>query len=99
MKPIRVGARVYFALREERIGIPKVYSFPSLALACGKSIRWLASELGHACPEFTLRVYAHALREEEADLSFLDFAGTKRPYTAHPEAPPSADRVSPRKKW
>ena len=25
-----------------------------------------------------LRVYAHALREEETDLSFLDFGGTKR---------------------
>ena len=29
-------------------------------------------------PELTLRVYAHALREEEADLGFLDFGGTKR---------------------
>jgi hypothetical protein len=26
----------------------------------------------------TLRVYAHALREEEKDLSFLDLGGTKR---------------------
>ena len=26
----------------------------------------------------TRRVYAHALREEETDLSFLDFGGTKR---------------------
>ena len=26
----------------------------------------------------TLRVYAHALREEESDLSLLDFGGTKR---------------------
>ena len=38
----------------------------------------MASQLGHASPEFTLRVYAHALREEEEDLSFLDFGGTKR---------------------
>jgi hypothetical protein len=37
-----------------------------------------ASQLGHANPELTLRVYAHALREEETDLSFLDFSGTKR---------------------
>ena len=29
-----------------------------------------------------LRVYAHALREEETDLSFADFDGTKRQYTA-----------------
>jgi hypothetical protein len=47
-------------------------------LASGKSVRWVASQLGHANPELTLRVYAHALREEETDLSFLDFGGTKR---------------------
>jgi hypothetical protein len=44
----------------------------------GKSVRWVAAQLGHANPELTLRVYAHALREEESDLSFLDFGGTKR---------------------
>jgi len=54
------------------------HSFASLALASGKSIRWVAAQLGHANPELTLRVYAHALREEEADLSFLDFAGGTR---------------------
>ena len=31
-----------------------------------------------ANPALTLRVYAHALREEEQDLSFRDFGGTKR---------------------
>jgi len=31
--------------------------------------------LGHADPALTLRVYAHALREEETDLSFADFDG------------------------
>jgi len=41
-------------------------------------VRWVASQLGHANPELTLRVYAHALREEEEDLGFLDFGGTKR---------------------
>ena len=54
------------------------HTFASLALASGKSVRWVASQLGHANPELTLRVYAHALREEETDLSFLDFGGTKR---------------------
>ena len=29
-----------------------------------------------------LRVYAHALREEETDLSFADFGGSRRQYTA-----------------
>ena len=59
------------------------HTFASLALASGKRVRWVASQLGHANPELTLRVYAHALREEEADLSFLDFGGTKR----HPRGP------------
>ena len=54
------------------------HTYASLALASGKSVRWVASQLGHANPELTLRVYAHALREEEADLGFLDFGGTKR---------------------
>ncbi len=54
------------------------HTYASLALAGGKSVRWVASQLGHANPELTLRVYAHAMREEETDLSFLDFGGTKR---------------------
>ncbi len=51
------------------------HTFASLALASGKSIRWVASQLGHANPELTLRVYTHAMPEEESDLGFLDFAG------------------------
>ena len=43
-----------------------------------QSVRWVASQLGHSNPELTLRVYAHAMREEETDLSFLDFGGTRR---------------------
>ena len=54
------------------------HTYASLALASGKSVRWVATQLGHANPELTLRIYAHALREEESDLSFLDFGGTKR---------------------
>ncbi len=54
------------------------HTFASLAMAAGKSVRWVSSQLGHASPELTLRVYAHAMREEETDLSFLDFGGTKR---------------------
>ncbi len=54
------------------------HTYASLALAAGKSVRWVSSQLGHANPELTLRVYAHAMREEETDLSFLDFGGTKR---------------------
>ncbi len=49
------------------------HSFASLALAAGKSIRWVAEQLGHANPELTLRVYAHVLPSEGGDLSFVDF--------------------------
>jgi hypothetical protein len=38
--------------------------------------------LGHADPALTLRVYAHAMRNEETDLSFAEFGDPKRPYTA-----------------
>jgi len=54
------------------------HTYASLALAAGKSVRWVAAQLGHSNQELTLRVYAHALREEESDLSFLDFGGTRR---------------------
>ena len=42
----------------------------------------MADQLGHADPALTLRVYAHAMREEETDLSFADFGGSKRLYPA-----------------
>ena len=45
-------------------------------------MRWVADQLGHADPALTLRVYAHAMREEEPDLSFAEFGGPGRPYTA-----------------
>ncbi len=60
------------------------HTFASHALAAGKSVRWVAAQLGHANPELTLRVYTHVLREEEEDLSFLDYeseaasGGTRR---------------------
>ena len=72
------------------------HTYASLALASGKSVRWVASQLGHANPELTLRVYAHAMREEETDLGFLDFGGTRR----HPrgtELPPAAGTRKPRR--
>ncbi len=40
----------------------------------------------------TLRVYAHALNEEETDLSFLDFGGTKR----HPRGTEARKAVNER---
>jgi len=58
------------------------HTFASLALAAGKSVRWVADQLGHADPALTLRVYAHAIPDEETDLSFLNFDVPGRPYTA-----------------
>ncbi len=55
-----------------------------MALASGKSIRWVADQLGHANPAFTLKTYAHTLPSEEHDLGFADFALAgvpERPYT------------------
>jgi integrase len=52
------------------------HTYASLALASGKSVRWVADQLGHSTPMLTLRTYAHAMREEEADLGFADFCGT-----------------------
>jgi hypothetical protein len=46
----------------------------------------VAEVLGHGDPALTLRVHAHAMREEESDLSFADFMasdGAER----HPTAP------------
>jgi integrase len=49
------------------------HTWASFALSSGKSVRWVADQLGHASPMLTLKTYAHAIREEEADLSFADF--------------------------
>ncbi len=42
----------------------------------------MADQLGHADPALTLRVCAHAMRDEEHDLSFAEFGGSKRLYPA-----------------
>ncbi len=58
------------------------HTYASMALASGKSVRWVADQLGHSSPMLTLKTYAHAMCEEETDLAFADFAvadGTKRP--------------------
>jgi len=58
------------------------HTYASLALASGKSVRWVADQLGHADPALTLRVYAHVIPNDEQDLSFLDFDGSGRLYPA-----------------
>jgi hypothetical protein len=42
----------------------------------------VADQPGHPDPALTLRVYAHAMREEETDLWFAEFAGSERLYPA-----------------
>ncbi len=44
-----------------------------MALQAGKNVRWVADQLGHAKPALTLEVYAHAMRDDETDLSFAEF--------------------------
>ena len=61
------------------------HTYASMALASGKSIRWVADQLGHSNPELTLRTYAHVIPDEETDLGFAEFEladGPGRPYTA-----------------
>jgi integrase len=58
------------------------HTWATRALQAGKSVRWVADQLGHADPALTLRVYAHAMREDETDLSFAEFGGPGRPYAA-----------------
>jgi integrase len=72
------------------------HTFASLALAAGRSIRWVAEQLGHANPELTLRVYAHAMPVDEQDLGFVDFeSGPGRPYTAPwSDATPETENAS-----
>ncbi len=61
------------------------HSWATWALQAGKSVKWVADTLGHADPTMTLRVYAHAMPEDETDLSFADLDGDKRRNTATAE--------------
>jgi len=66
------------------------HTWATLALQAGKSLRRVADVLGRADPALTLRVYAHAIRQAEADLSFADFGGLRRP----PRGPSPATSVA-----
>ena len=71
-----------------------------MALASGKSVRWVADQLGHSSPMLTLKTYAHAMSEEETDVSFADFAAgesPKRPYTAPHENGADGHAANPAK--
>jgi integrase len=60
------------------------HTWATLALASGKSLRWVARQLGHADPSLTLKVYSHALPEEEHDLGFADFGAVTKRQQASP---------------
>jgi hypothetical protein len=46
-----------------------------LSLESGKSVKWVSQQLGHRSATLTLDTYAHALPDEEADLSYLPNLG------------------------
>ena len=74
------------------------HTWASFALSSGKSVRWVADQLGHASPMLTLKTYAHAIREEEADLSFADFEvreGSERLYPAPTLGTDGTDESAP----
>lgn len=71
------------------------HTWATLALQAGKSVRWVVDQLGHADPALTLRVYAHALREEEVDLSFAEFDGSGRLYASPSDEPESDEAANP----
>ena len=79
------------------------HTWATHALQAGKSIRWVADQLGHADPALTLRVYAHAIREDESDVSFADFDapnGTIRPLVlGNLRGKSSPPDVTARKPW
>jgi integrase len=50
-----------------RLKLP-AHTFAPLALQAGRSVRWVADQLGHANPPLILRVYAHALPSEAGTL-------------------------------
>jgi hypothetical protein len=83
--------RVWYRVRRraQKLGVRPLklhtarHTYASMALAAGKSVKWVADQLGHSSPMLTLKTYAHAMREEEVDLSFATFGESpERPYTA-----------------
>ncbi len=82
----RVWARV--RRRAQKLGVRPLklhcarHTWATMAIQAGKNVRWVADQLGHANPAFTLKVYAHAMRDDEVDLSFAEFGSPERPYTA-----------------
>ena len=63
--------------------------FASLALDSGRSIRFVAEQLGHNSPPFTLETDAHMLPMEGDRMGFADFrrpSGVTKRHYASPDA-------------
>jgi hypothetical protein len=58
------------------------HSWATWAIQAGKNIRWVADQLGHADASTTLNHYAHAMHDDDEDLSFANLDGDRRRYTA-----------------
>jgi integrase len=97
----RVWERLRRRAQKEGVRPLKLHStrhtWATFALAAGKSVRWVADQLGHADPALTLRVYAHAIQDEESDLSFANFGDSKRLYPAPTELAESVKSRNPLK--
>jgi len=60
-------------------------------------LRKLTVNLDQLMQAGQLRVYAHAIQDEESDLSFANFGDSKRLYPAPTELAESAERRNPLK--
>ena len=87
--------------RAQKHGIRKLklhatrHTWATLALEAGKNIRWVADQLGHADPAMTLRVYAHAMKRDEQDLSFVEFGVAKPRSTSLARLPENDESPNP----
>ncbi len=67
------------------------HTFASLALDSGRSIRFVADQLGHSSPAFTLATYAHMLPVEGGDMDFADFGRPSSVTKRHYASPDTSD--------
>ena len=101
---VRVWKRV--RSRAEALGVRRLtlhsarHSWATWALQAGKNPKWVSDQLGHADPTTTLRHYAHAMPEDDEDLSFLELGGTRRHETApNPNEPEPRNGANDETTW